>query len=234
MPSRQALQKLRRHLNGLENWPMSSSYPQESGEEEARVMAKTIRENLQSERVETTVTLQKDSGWCNSFLRKLQQLLLIDGEDVKEDVDEVDGRTEDVLRPLVKLYFLKILFIDIGISFGDLVTDFAQGLNLIFDSNWNILWSTAHYGLLVLAIIWLPSIPMILHILLTRKTKYFSEGEQLSASVFLAVLFVIFFPILPTLMYVKILQLFHFYTGGQFLLPQGEEGWKRENGFHPT
>ena len=111
MPSRKALQKLRRHLNGLENWPMSSSYPQESGEEEARVMAKKIRENLQSERVETTVSLQKDSSWCHSILRKLHQLV-IETEDVKEDVDEVDGRTEDVLRPLVKLYFLKILFVE--------------------------------------------------------------------------------------------------------------------------
>ena len=60
MPSRQALQKLRRQLNGLENWPMSSSYPQDPGEEEVKAMAKTLRENLQSPRVETTVTLQKD------------------------------------------------------------------------------------------------------------------------------------------------------------------------------
>ena len=64
MPSRQPLQKLRRHLNGLENWPMSSSYPQETGQEEARVMAKAIREKLQSDRVETTVTIQKES-LCN-------------------------------------------------------------------------------------------------------------------------------------------------------------------------
>ena len=54
--------------------------------------------------------IQKDPTWCHSFYMKLQQLVF-DIDNVKEDIDEVDGRTEDVLRPLVKLYFLKILFV---------------------------------------------------------------------------------------------------------------------------
>ena len=98
-------------------------------------MAKAIRENLQSDRVETTVTIQKKLTWYTILYGKCKRLIF-GPEDIKENIDEVDGRTKDVLRPLVKLYFLKILLVDIGISFGDLVTDIAQGLNLIFDSNW--------------------------------------------------------------------------------------------------
>ena len=35
----------------------------------------------------------------------------------------------------LKLSFLKILLVDIGISLGDTVTDFLQGINLILDFN---------------------------------------------------------------------------------------------------
>ena len=79
------------------------------------------------------------------------------------DVDEVDGLTEDVLKPIVKLVFLKILLVDIGISLGDVVTDLLQGLSLVFDGDWNIQWSTYHYGLGVLGVMWLPGLVTLLH-----------------------------------------------------------------------
>ena len=40
-------------------------------------------------------------------------------------------------------------------------------------------------------------------------------------------------PVKPIL-FSKFYNFFTFMLGGQFLLPQGEEGWKWENGFHPT
>ena len=40
-------------------------------------------------------------------------------------------------------------------------------------------------------------------------------------------------PVKPIL-FPKFYNFFTFMVGGKFLLPQGEEGWKWENGFHPT
>ena len=40
-------------------------------------------------------------------------------------------------------------------------------------------------------------------------------------------------PVKPIL-FSKFYNFFTFILGGQFLLPQREEGWKWENGFHPT
>ena len=187
----------------LKDFPMSASYPQEAGKEEFRKIMKVLNDDKIETKVDTTVELEEEKTW--SFFEILKQILGIEEYRRSEQVDEVDGRTEEILKPLVKLYFLKILFIDIGITLGDLVTDIAQGLNLIFDSNWNIHWSTIHYGCIVLGFIWLPVIPMIIHIFTTKTRKYFIENES-NISLLLAVIkFVIFFPLLPTLMYMKIL-----------------------------
>ena len=158
---------------------MSSSYPQDNAEKDFRLMAKAIKSNLDTKgKMETTVQVQEKQLWYQSITNKLKTILI--GDQEIRDVDEIDGRTEEILQPIVKLYFLKILLLDIGISFGDLVTDVAQGMNLIFDSNWNIHWSTFHYGCVVLAIIWLPVIPMLLHIATTKGLKkYFGDEESL-------------------------------------------------------
>ena len=42
--------------------------------------------------------------------------------------EDVDGRAEDLLRPLVKLVFLKILLVDIGISLGMSSLTFSKDL----------------------------------------------------------------------------------------------------------
>ena len=39
------------------------------------------------------------------------------------ETGEADGKAETFFKSLVKLEFLKILFIDIGISLGDVLTD---------------------------------------------------------------------------------------------------------------
>ena len=181
---------------------MSESYPQEAGKREFRKMMKVLKEEPLESKVDTTVELESEEKSCLSgwILRRI-----IGSETISEPIDEVDGRTEEILRPIVKLYFLKILFIDIGITLGDLVTDIAQGLNLIFDSNWNIHWSTIHYGCIVLGFIWLPVIPMLIHIFTTKTRKYFVETESNTSLLIAVIKFVIFFPLLPSLMYMKIL-----------------------------
>ena len=119
------------------------------------------------------------------------------------ETDEVDGRAEEIMKPLVKLHFLKILLIDIGISLGDVGTDIAQGMNLIFDSEWEIQWTTFPYGLIVLGLVWLPGIPIFIHIVSFKSFEYFGVSQE---SRLLKVLsFFLFIPFIPTLMYVKML-----------------------------
>ena len=63
------------------------------------------------------------------------------------EMEEVDGVAEELVKPVVKLVFLKILLVDIGISLGDVITDFLQGISLVFGSDWSIQRNTYHYGL---------------------------------------------------------------------------------------
>ena len=61
-------------------------------------------------------------------------------------LDDVDGReAARALQSLQKLSFLKIVFLDIGISLGDVVTDLLQGISLIFESDWSLA-ATGPYG----------------------------------------------------------------------------------------
>ena len=84
---------------------------------------------------------------------------------------------------------MKILFFDIGVSLGDMVTDFLQGFNLIFDfkKKWAPSNSTLcqavggdevickwrfelkdtvkWYGVTVLVICWIPGLVAVIHML---------------------------------------------------------------------
>lgn len=195
MPTRQEVARLGRNLRGLEKYPMSASYPQESGDLEFKKILQVLRPE-RGNKMETTVEIHEGK----SLFRKI-----LCGKEETIDTEEVDGRVEEILKPLVKLYFLKILLIDIGISLGDVVTDLAQGINLIFDHNWNIQWSTFHYGLTVISLTWLPVVPLSIHVLSFKDRKYYSLSENPFVNALLILLLLIFFPLLPTLMYVRIL-----------------------------
>ena len=117
MPSRLAIQKLRRHLHGLDTDCMSSSYPQETGETEFREMLAAVRKSQSEGKVDTSVRVQDEQtdGQLSSFLESVTRALC--GKETSEqqtDTDEVDGRVEELFKPLVKLYFLKILFINLA------------------------------------------------------------------------------------------------------------------------
>ena len=112
MADRKAKAELGKHFNGLESWPMSLSYPQSAGEKEFRDLAKEIKDTMESENKK--MTLKGSNNKYGSF--KERALTLLFGTLEKEIIsDEVDGRTEEILTPLVKLYFLKVLLIDIGV-----------------------------------------------------------------------------------------------------------------------
>ena len=130
---------------GLSSWPMSSSYPVTRTQLEARKMVKYIT----SQRKETEVVLQnnaREEEGHKETKKGIKERLLgfpsffytPQSEEDRPDVDEVDGLADDLLKPLVKLVFLKILLVDIGISVGDVITDLLQGLSLVFDADWNL------------------------------------------------------------------------------------------------
>ena len=116
---------------------------------------------------------------------------------------EADGKAETFFKSLVKLEFLKILFIDIGISLGDVLTDFAQGFDLIFDREWNIQRPTFHYGLFIIGCVWLPVIPVFLHILSFNYSQCFERQKE--SRVPRMLLCAVCFPLLPALLYAQIL-----------------------------
>ena len=53
---------------------------------------------------------------------------------------------------------IKVLFWDIGVSLGDTITDFCQGLALLFTPGKEV------YGIITLAINWVPGIPAAVHL----------------------------------------------------------------------
>ena len=66
MPTRQEVAKLGRHLRGLEKYPMSASYPQETGDFEFKKMLQIIKSDCGNK--ETTVEIQDGS---NSLFKKI-------------------------------------------------------------------------------------------------------------------------------------------------------------------
>ena len=126
---------------------MSASYPPDVVNKELRKVLRIMA--LNTPKVDTTVQIDAEE---NYYRRKIKEICNsisnlfwsdIDEEDLlhTSDTDEVDGRSEDLLRNVTKLHFLKIIFIDIGVSLGDVVTDVVQGVNLIFDDNWKRYYS---------------------------------------------------------------------------------------------
>ena len=77
-----------------------------------------------------------------------------------------DGKTGTVAI-FAALIVLKIIFVDIWTSLGDAITDFLQGLYLMFDFYNGFAWKadTASYGIIVLLACWVPGIVAVIHIL---------------------------------------------------------------------
>ena len=190
---------------------MSASYPPDAENKELRKVLRIMA--LNSHQVETTVEIDKQERCYRKELGKVFNILStlfwsdFDEKDLLDtpDSDEVDGRTEDILKNVTKLHFLKIIFIDIGVSLGDVITDFIQGTNLIFDDNWNILWLTFHYGLLVVIITWIPIIPILIHYSSFKNENQLQKEETMIVKVIKWLCYIAFFPIIPTVRYMKLL-----------------------------
>ena len=198
---------------GLSSWPMSSSYPVTRTQLEARKMVKFItNQRKETEVVVQNNTLNEEDPNCSKKGLKERFLGLAcfcatpESEDDPPDIDEVDGLAEEVLMPVVKLFFLKILLIDIGISVGDMITDLLQGLSLVFDSDWNLQWSTYHYGIAVLSIMWLPGLVVLLHQASGEATfRLFPQSNHWTATLGLGIVFFLLFPLVPTALYLRVL-----------------------------
>ena len=118
--------------------------------------------------------------------------------------EEVDGREATrAVQSIQKLTFLKILFLDIGISLGDVVTDLLQGLSLIFEPDWGLAPS-APYGALVLLTCWLPGPVTLLHLCLHHRGLGWSPVRGLPG-LLLALVSLLLYPLLPTILYIGVL-----------------------------
>ena len=209
MPKKRKMCAADREEVGLSFWPMSSSYPVTRPELEARKM---LRKITTSRKQETEVVLNtnlpdseqsntKKKGCCNIF-----SLCCLEQPEPKSSVDDVDGLDEDLLGPLVKLLFLKILLVDIGISLGDVLTDLLQGLSLLFDAEWNIQWSTYHYGLAVLGVLWIPGLAVLSYQASgAANYKILTKERHWLGNFFVGLLFLLCFPLVPTILYIRLL-----------------------------
>ena len=119
------------------------------------------------------------------------------------NIDEVDGPLGDkITDSFMKLTFLKILLLDIGISLGDLVTDLLQAMAFILSSDWSLQHSTSVYGVAVLVFMLLPGVVTLLHFV-THTQYVHSLGWKKSILVVLIELIV--FSVIPTVGYLVLL-----------------------------
>ena len=75
---------------------------------------------------------------------------------------------EGTLKAFSALIVLKMVFFDIGVSFGDAFTDIAQGLYLMYDFKvfpWKVKDLTYEYGVMVLIVCWIPGLVAVIHIM---------------------------------------------------------------------
>ena len=74
-----------------------------------------------------------------------------------------------------------MVFFDIAISFGDAVTDVAQGLYLMFDFStfpWTVKDLTFSYGVMVLVVCWVPGLVAVIHIMSHYRHEYFGLSHE--------------------------------------------------------
>ena len=104
-----------------------------------------------------------------------------------------------------KLSFLKILLVDIGISLGDTVTDFLQGINLIMDfDDGTLRMSSMSYGVGIILVSWLPMVVVFLH--LGFSEDYVLQKFCTTKIGLLGILLAsIAFPLVPTFFYIWLL-----------------------------
>ena len=94
---------------------MSASYPPDAENKELRKVFRMMA--LNAPKVETTVQInEQDRGYRKKLAEIFSTLSTLFWSDFDEkvlldrpDSDEVDGRTEDILRNVTKLHFLKIV-----------------------------------------------------------------------------------------------------------------------------
>ena len=120
--------------------------PATTGHLETRALIQT--QNMEKRETQVVLDDKRQGHDLNEKNRSIKSIFhnCFPGETSRsiDEEEEVDGVAEELVKPVVKLVFLKILLIDIGISLGDVITDFLQGISLVFGSDWSIQWNTYH------------------------------------------------------------------------------------------
>ena len=87
---------------------------------------------------------------------------------------------DPALSTFSALIVLKIIFVDIGISLGDAVTDILQGVYLMVDfSEWEWKDLTYKYGVGVLVVCWVPGLVAVIHIMSHYRHEYFGLSQEI-------------------------------------------------------
>ena len=91
-------------------------------------------------------------------------------------VYSLDTGKKGTMGIFAALIVLKIIFVDIWTSLGDAITDFLQGLYLMFDFYDGFAWKydTYEYGVIVLIACWVPGIVAVIHIMAYYRCCFFS------------------------------------------------------------
>ena len=223
MSSRATLSSVSRQLQGgINGHELSVSYPAPAGYLEARKLARMAKEQQQDPEVIPEGPADGGGGpdrrrpdregngglvgRCTRLLARRLDLATDTAPPALGDTDEVDGRVERTLAPLVKLVFLKIILVDLFISAGDVATDVLLGVHLIVDSVYSLRWDSLKCGLMVLSVPWLPGLLAFMHILSFHRGQTFFTGAKNRAVNALAMAcLIVFYPLIPSVLYIKIL-----------------------------
>ena len=121
---------------------------------------------------------------CNRTQPKQINIYFFSQVRPKSDASNWSGYSEDqddqssFLETIAAFAVIRVLFFDILVSFGDAVTDFLQGFNLIFQFSKNTrdesilnsdglptgIYPTWKYGVATLVICWIPGIVGVIHV----------------------------------------------------------------------
>jgi len=147
------------------------------------------------------------------FRPKRQASTYADRSSMYSLYDPDNKGTAGAVTVFAALIVLKIIFVDIWTSLGDAITDFLQGLFLMFDfyDGFSVKNDTFGYGVIVILACWVPGVVAVVHILAYYRNEYFGLSKDLDKDFrmsrkkkFCMMIFLCFFfyPFVPTLAYV--------------------------------
>ena len=115
--------------------------------------------------------------------------------------EEAPDRLTSLLAALLRLSFLKVLLLDVGLSLADTCTDLVQAGSLVWDGT-RLRWDTAVYGVYLVLTSLVPTLAALLHLVLTPPRPALPAPLTLGLGILAGSLLI---PLLPTLAFLPLL-----------------------------